>query len=204
MDVGCGNGYPVAIPAMESGAKFMCADGMQKRLDQLKKSAGELGIPEKNYETVEGFYPGADPELIMYGGKNKYDAVFTARTIHIGDVENFMACLRAIFSQLKPGGKIFLETTPAEASFYQSHPKLKSDYQERLKAGIKGPWVIKSRDYLGEEWWGMPSITLANSEEVTEFCEDVGFVIDETRTDMMRLGGFDDIIVGVIATKPVA
>ena len=131
MDVGCGNGYPVAIPAIQGGAKFMCADGMQQRIDQLKKGADELGISEESYKTVVGFYPGTDPELVTYGGHNKYDAVFTARTIHIGDVENFMACLRAIFSQLRAGGKLFLETTPAEAAFYQIRPKLKSDYQER-------------------------------------------------------------------------
>jgi hypothetical protein len=115
-----------------------------------------------------------------------------------------MACLRSIFSQLKPGGKLFLETTSAEAEFYSSNPKLRADYQERQKAGVAGPWTIKSQDYLDEYWWGMPLITLTTLEEASRCCEEVGFAIDEARTDLMGLGDCNDEVVGVISTKPIA
>jgi hypothetical protein len=115
-----------------------------------------------------------------------------------------MACLRSIFSQLKPGGKFFLETTSAEAEFYSSNPKLRADYQERQKAGVAGPWTIKSQDYLDEYWWGMPLITLTTLEEATRCCEEVGFVIDEARIDLMSLHQCNDEVVGVISTKPIA
>jgi hypothetical protein len=115
-----------------------------------------------------------------------------------------MACLKSIFEQLKPGGKFFFETTPPEAEFYSKNPKLWADYQERQKAGIAGPWTIKSRDYLDEEWWGMPLITLATLEEATRCCEEVGFVVDEARTDFMTLHACYDEVIGVISTKPLA
>jgi 2-polyprenyl-3-methyl-5-hydroxy-6-metoxy-1,4-benzoquinol methylase len=68
MDIGCGNGYPVAIPALKSGARLMCVDGMEERIQELITRSEELEIPKENYRSIAAFYPGGDSGLTQFGG----------------------------------------------------------------------------------------------------------------------------------------
>ena len=68
MDIGCGNGYPVSIPAIQLGAKLMCIDIMEDMIEQLKAKVEELGIENKNYSTGTTLYPGKDANMEPFGG----------------------------------------------------------------------------------------------------------------------------------------
>jgi 2-polyprenyl-3-methyl-5-hydroxy-6-metoxy-1,4-benzoquinol methylase len=68
MDIGCGSGYPVAIPALQSGARLMCVDGMEERIQELTAGADELGIGRENYRAIAAFYPGGDAGMTLFGG----------------------------------------------------------------------------------------------------------------------------------------
>jgi 2-polyprenyl-3-methyl-5-hydroxy-6-metoxy-1,4-benzoquinol methylase len=68
MDIGCGNGFPVAIPALQSGARLMCVDGMEERIEELITASDELEIQKENFKSIAAFYPGGDSGLTQFGG----------------------------------------------------------------------------------------------------------------------------------------
>ena len=202
MDIGCANGYPVSIPALSLNAEVTCLDGDPPRIEELKRTVEAMDLDKSKAKIMCEFYPLTKEKITNDNTLGYYDAIFTSRTIHCGDAEHYKRCLECIYDQLKTNGTLFQETTHPMSENYTKVEGYTEAYEKRKAEGLEWPGLIEARDWLPKEWWGIGNVIQLTKEEIRKMIEEVGFVVEEVREDIMQQLGNKDIMVGVIARKP--
>lgn len=157
LDCACGSGFP-ALTLHRLGYDVTCSDGSSFMLERFRSNAEAAGVPieprEALWEELNSLYPAVFDAVICRGCSFIYAGTF--ETDAAPDRGVLEASLRGMVSCLRPGGRLYVDTTQEEhldGEEWKSHPPRtieghQIEIDERViadpEAGLR-QWNVKLR-----------------------------------------------------------
>lgn len=130
LDMGCAFGV-ASLAALKAGARVCACDMEPKHLDMVvQETPPDL---KANLRTVEGMLPDVHfPDL-------SFNAIIASRVIHFLTGPNIQTTLNAMFTWLKPGGRLYLV---ADTPYMPGWDDIVPSYEAAKSAGEPWPGFI--------------------------------------------------------------
>ena len=130
-----GAAYGIAtLEALKKGAQMIANDLEEKHLQILKERS-----PESLRKNLI-LHPGRFPEEIDLKGES-VEAILICRVLHFFDEKRLKSALKAIFSWLRPGGKVFIVTETPYLNNFKSFIPI---FEKRKKEGMALPGFVEN------------------------------------------------------------
>jgi SAM-dependent methyltransferase len=115
LDCACGSGFP-ALDLHRLGYLLTCTDGSPFMLERFRRNAEAAGIPleprQARWEELDELYAGMFDVVICRGCSLTYAGTF--ETDADPDWEAVERSVRSFAGCLRPGGRLYVDTTPEE------------------------------------------------------------------------------------------
>lgn len=198
LDVGAAYGV-ATLAALERGAHVIANDLDERHLEILKARA-----PEELRNKVQ-LRAGSFPDDLEFA-PGSLGAALLCRVLHFFDGPSLSKAAGALYSWLRPGGKVF---AVAETPYLRNFTTFIPIYEERKKTGAEWPGfvddVMAIAPFRGKTL--PPQIHFLDPDVLRAVFRDRGFIVEEVGTfarpdfpEDIRLDGRES--VGIVATKP--